>query len=66
MKLIDALDDYREIRGIIHWKREQITETKFDNDRAKELFEAEYNAAFRANRPATYKTIFQYMRKYNP
>ena len=38
----------QEIRGIIHWKREQITETKFDKDRAKELFEAEYNAAFRA------------------
>ena len=67
VKLIDALDDYREIRGIIHWKREQITETKFDNDRAKELFEAEYNAAFRApTAPATYKTKFQYMRKYNP
>jgi hypothetical protein len=66
-KLIDALDDHREIEGIIRWKRQEKTETKFESSRAKELFEAEYNAARRApTNPFTYKTEYHYMRKYNP
>jgi len=67
VKLIDALGDHFEIEGIIRWKRKEITETKFDSKRAKELFEAEYNAAKRPPKnPFTYKTEYHYMRKYNP
>ena len=29
-KLIEALDDHLEIEGIVRWKREPKTETKFD------------------------------------
>ena len=67
VKLIDALGDHLEIEGIIRWKRREKTETKFDSKRAKELFEAEYNAAKRPpQKPFTYKTEYHYMRKYNP
>ena len=67
VKLIEALNEHRQINGIISWKRERITETKFDASRAKELFETEYNASHRPpGNPLTYKTEFHYMRKYNP
>jgi len=66
-KLIEALDDNLEIEGIVRWKREPKTETKFDKKLAKELFEAEYNASFTPpSTPHTYSTEFDYMRKYNP
>lgn len=66
-KLIEALDDHLEIEGIVRWKREPKTETKFDKKLAKELFETEFNASFTPPAtPHTYSTEFDYMRKYNP
>lgn len=66
-KLIEALDDHLEIEGIVRWKREPKTETKFDKKLAKGLFETEYNASFTPpTTPHTYSTEFDYMRKYNP
>jgi len=66
-KLIEALDDNLEIDGIVRWKREQNTDTKFDKKLAKELFETEYNASFTPPAtPYSYSTEFDYMRKYNP
>jgi len=66
-KLVEALDDSLEIDGILKWKREQTTASKFDRKLAKSLFETEFNASFRPpTTPYTYSTEFDYNRKYNP
>ena len=66
-KLVEALDDSLEIKGILKWKREQKTDLKFDKKLAKSLFETEFNASFRPpSTPYSYSTEFDYFRKYNP
>ncbi|MDB2637317.1 hypothetical protein N9Y01_02120 [Candidatus Poseidonia alphae] len=66
-KLVEALDDSLEIDGILKWKREQTTASKFDRKLAKSVFETEFNASFRPpTTPYTYSTEFDYNRKYNP
>ena len=66
-KLVEALDDSLEIDGILKWKREENTDSKFDRTLAKSLFETEFNASFRPpSTPYTYSTEFDYNRKYAP
>ena len=52
-KLIEALDHFK-IEGIVRWKREPKTETKFDKKLAKELFEARIQRLVHASNNTAY------------
>ena len=60
-----ALGPRQSITGIVTWRRYMDTQTKFSQTKAKEFFEADYNASF-APVPNGISIKIGHGRKYNP
>jgi hypothetical protein len=64
-QIVVALGPRQSITNIVTWRRYMDTKTTFNNKKAKELFEVDYNASF-APVPNGMSVIISDSRKYNP